>query len=62
MAMHTHKTMGTGCVVNPDPMWAVVRKEVLATVLIISSRATHFGGLLPAGSEALGFHAFEARN
>lgn len=44
-------------VVHPNPMRAIVCKEVLAAVLVITSRATHFG-LLPAGSKAFLIHAF----
>ena len=44
--------MSTWCVVDPNPIWAIVSQPVLATVLVIPSGATHFDGLLPAGSKA----------
>jgi len=44
--------MSTWSIVDPDPMWAVVSQPVLAPVLVITSRATHVDGLLPAGSKA----------
>jgi hypothetical protein len=47
MGVYSYKTMGTRGIVNPDPMRAVVCEEVLAPVLVITSRATHGGGYYP---------------
>jgi hypothetical protein len=44
--------VGTGRIVDPNPVGAIVSQPVLASVLIITSGTTHFDGLLPAGSKA----------
>jgi hypothetical protein len=46
------KAVGTRRIINPNPVGAIVSKPVLASVLVITSGATHFDGLLPAGSKA----------
>jgi hypothetical protein len=50
--VRAYKAVGTGRIVDPNPVRAIVSQPVLASVLIITSGATHFDGLLPAGSKA----------
>ncbi len=44
--------MGTRRIVDPNPVGAIVSQPILASVLIVTSGATHFDRLLPAGSKA----------
>jgi hypothetical protein len=48
----TYQAVGTRRIVDPNPVGAIVSQPVLASVLIVTSGATHFDGLLPAGSKA----------
>jgi hypothetical protein len=50
--LEAHQAVCTGRIVNPNPVWAVVSQPVLASVLVITTGATHVDGLLPAGSKA----------
>jgi hypothetical protein len=48
-----YQAMGTWGIIDPNPVGAVISKPVLATVLVVTSGATHIDGLLPAGSKAI---------